>query len=142
MADVRGASGVPGTTQFGGISTPTPSTPLYVDLSTGDLYVLLNNTVTLVGSIAGGSNYIIASQAFSNHSQEPKVIEDANQLLATRAFSSNQPSQQMVDDANQLLAMRSFSGREQAAEAIIGTASDLISQRVFRTGPQATTWMA
>lgn len=45
MADVRGASGIPGTLAFEGISTPTPSTPLYVDSATGDLYVLISGAV-------------------------------------------------------------------------------------------------
>jgi hypothetical protein len=45
MADVRGASGVPGVNAFGGTSTPTPSTPLYIDLETGNAYVLISNAV-------------------------------------------------------------------------------------------------
>lgn len=50
MADVRGASGVPGLGAFGGFSTPTPSTPLYVDLATGNLYVVISEVVTQVAA--------------------------------------------------------------------------------------------
>lgn len=49
MADVRGASGVPLAAAFGGFGPQTPSTPIYVDLATADLYVLLGSTVTRVG---------------------------------------------------------------------------------------------
>jgi len=62
MADVRGASGVPGTLQFGVAVNPSPTTPLYVDTDTGNLYVLINNSVTLVGSASGEST--IAEQVF------------------------------------------------------------------------------
>lgn len=48
MADVRGGTGVPAVAAFGGVSSPTPSTPIYVDLATGNLYVLINNAVVKV----------------------------------------------------------------------------------------------
>lgn len=58
MADVRGAAGVPGTAQFEGISTPTPSTPLYVNLSNGDIYALINAAVAKVAqaSLTSGTS--------------------------------------------------------------------------------------
>jgi len=48
MADVRGGSGPPTVASFAGVVSPTPSTPLYVDLDTGDCYVLINNVVVKV----------------------------------------------------------------------------------------------
>lgn len=51
MADVRGATGTPLAGAFGGIATPTPSTPLYVDLATGNCYVLIGNTVTRISAV-------------------------------------------------------------------------------------------
>ncbi len=48
MADVRGASGVPLAAAFQGITTPTPSTPLYINTSNGNAYVLLGSTVTWI----------------------------------------------------------------------------------------------
>lgn len=63
MADVRGASGAPGTLQFSGVSNPSPTTPLYVDTDNGNLYALIGNTVTLIGSTSGGST--IAEQIFA-----------------------------------------------------------------------------
>lgn len=64
MADVRGASGVPASGAFAGGPSPTPSTPLYVNLSNGDLYVLINEVVTKVGSVNADSSLVIAQQAF------------------------------------------------------------------------------
>lgn len=52
MADVRGAAGVPLAAVFATGSTPTASTPLYINLTTGDLYALINEAVTLVGGPA------------------------------------------------------------------------------------------
>lgn len=52
MADVRGASGVPGVNQFISNNSPTPSTPIYVDTANGDLYALISNVVK---RIAGSS---------------------------------------------------------------------------------------
>ncbi len=118
MADVRGASGVPGTAQFGGISTPSPSTPLYVDLANGDLYVLLNNTVTLVGAIPGGSSFIIAEQSMSNHSV---AVQDAA-------------------DANTQLAARTFSQQSHTPAAIIGDSSDILAARSLSPHPLPTAW--
>lgn len=68
MADVRGASGAPAVAAFGGQSAPTPSSPLYVDLSNGDLYVLINNVATKVGaalplSVANGGTGVSTTQA-------------------------------------------------------------------------------
>lgn len=87
MSDVRGATGAPALGAFGGIGTPTPSTPLYVDLSTGDLYVVINETVTLVGSIPGGSSYTLATRAFGIHSYPSAVLGDAADILSARSFA-------------------------------------------------------
>lgn len=54
MADVRGAVGVPLEAAFAGAFTPTPSTPIYLNLSNGDAYCLLGSTVTKIVS-AGAS---------------------------------------------------------------------------------------
>jgi len=51
MADVRGASGVPLAAAFAASNTPTPSTPLYVDLATGNCYVLIGSTVTRISAV-------------------------------------------------------------------------------------------
>ena len=118
MADVRGASGVPGTAQFGGISTPSPSTPLYVDTATGDLYVLIDNVVTLVGAIPGGSSYIIGTQALSKHVNITPDLGDANMQLANRTFGQ----------------------RDYTPSAVIGDASDILSTRSFSPHPLPTMW--
>lgn len=56
MADVRGASGVPPAAAFGlQQSASTPSTPIYVDLATGDLYVLIGGAVTKIVAAAGAT---------------------------------------------------------------------------------------
>lgn len=89
MADVRGASGVPEVAAFGGIRTPTPSTPVYVDLATGDLYVLVNNVVTLVGQAPTNANTIIAGQSLSQHYAAP-MPNQASDILMVRAFSPRQ----------------------------------------------------
>jgi len=52
MADVRGASGVPAVAAFGGISTPTPSTPIYIDTDTGDMYALIGGAVKKLAASA------------------------------------------------------------------------------------------
>ena len=87
MSDVRGASGVPPVGAFGGVGTPTPSTPLYVDLATGDLYVLINETVTLVGSVTNASNLILTVQSFSNREPASALLGDASQMIAMRSLS-------------------------------------------------------
>lgn len=119
MADVRGASGTPGTSAFGGTSTPTPSTPLYVDLATGDLYVLINDVVTLVGAIPGGSSYTIAEQVFGKHYEQQSNVADANTLIAMRSFTQQQAA---------------------TNSAVIGDASDIIGQRSMALHPQPTMW--
>ena len=119
MADVRGATGVPGTAAFGGTTTPTPSTPLYVDLATGDLYVLINNVVTLVGAIPGGSSFILAEQVFGKHYEQQSNVADANTLLAMRSFTQSQTA---------------------TNSAVIGEASDIIGQRSMAPHPQPTMW--
>lgn len=55
MADVRGAAGAPSLANFGGSSSPTPSTPLYVNLTTGDLWVNIAEVPVKVGSQAAGT---------------------------------------------------------------------------------------
>ena len=54
MADVRGASGVPPVAAFSLQQVAsTPSTPIYVNTATGDLYVLVAGSVTKVVTAAG-----------------------------------------------------------------------------------------
>ena len=65
MADVRGAAGVPTADAFGGFSAPTPSTPIYINLSNGDAYVLLGSTVTKIataGVLSGTLGYVLTGQ--------------------------------------------------------------------------------
>ncbi len=67
MADVRGAAGVPTAAAFEGQS-PTPSTPIYINLSNGDAYVLLGSTVTKIatsGAIRGTLGYVLTGQGAS-----------------------------------------------------------------------------
>ena len=59
MADVRGAAGVPLAAAFSGPCSP--STPIYVNLSNGDLYVLLQSTVTRVGTATSVGNSLTAA---------------------------------------------------------------------------------
>jgi hypothetical protein len=49
MAEVIGATGVPVLSAFGGMGAPTPCTPLYINLGTGDLYAEIGGVVTLIG---------------------------------------------------------------------------------------------
>ena len=64
MADVRGASGVPLAAAFGGITTPTPSTPIYLNTDNGDMYALIGSTVTRLAapSVATGLTAAGANQ--------------------------------------------------------------------------------
>ena len=67
MADVRGAAGVPTAAAFEGQS-PTPSTPIYINLSNGDAYVLLGSTVTKIataGTLTGTLGYVMTGQGAS-----------------------------------------------------------------------------
>lgn len=67
MADVRGAAGVPTAAAFEGQS-PTPSTPIYINLSNGDAYVLLGSTVTKIataGTLTGTLGYVLTGQGAS-----------------------------------------------------------------------------
>jgi hypothetical protein len=91
MADVRGASGVPPLVAFGGQSAPNPSTPLYVDLATGDLYVVINETVTLVGQIPAGSSYTLANRVFRQRDTTPQaVLGEASSIIGQRSMSPHQ----------------------------------------------------
>lgn len=118
MADVRGASGVPPLAAFGGQSAPNPSTPLYVDLTTGDLYVVINETVTLVGAIPGGSSYTIGQQSLGKHVNVPQDLGDANMQLSNRIFRQ----------------------RDTTPQAILGEASSIIGQRSMSPHPLPTMW--
>jgi hypothetical protein len=65
MADVRGAAGVPIAAAFEGAQSPTPSTPIYINLSNGDAYVLLGSTVTKIataGVLSGTNGYVLTGQ--------------------------------------------------------------------------------
>jgi len=50
MADVRANAGIPPVNAFSGRTTPTPSTPIVIDSVTGDLYVLISNTVKRIAA--------------------------------------------------------------------------------------------
>lgn len=53
MADVRGAPGVPAAAAFSMMQdTPTPVTPVYVNTTNGDLYVLVAGVPTKVANAA------------------------------------------------------------------------------------------
>lgn len=52
MADVRGASGVPTASTFGGTATPTPCTPIYIDTNSGDIYALIDGSVKKLAASA------------------------------------------------------------------------------------------
>ena len=65
MADVRGATGVPTEAAFGSPASPTLTTPIYINLSNGDAYVLLGSTVTKIataGVLSGTSGYVLTGQ--------------------------------------------------------------------------------
>lgn len=119
MADVRGATGAPGVGAFTGYQTPTPSTPLYVDLSVGDLWVLISETPTLVGGVPGSSSFVIGQQVFDKHFTPLPNPADSTNLLAERVFN-HMP---LPIDA-----------------AVLGNASDILQQRVFRPGQLPATW--
>jgi len=89
MADVRQTTGTPVTAEFGGISTPTPSTPLIVN-SAGELYALLANVVTQVGGGGSSSQYVLAGQIFGQHPQaNPAVLMgNASDVIQSRVFRS------------------------------------------------------
>ena len=68
MADVRGAVGVPTAAAFQGAESPTQSTPIYINLSNGDAYVLLGSTVTQIasgGTLTGTLGYVLTGQGAS-----------------------------------------------------------------------------
>lgn len=89
MADVRYTSGTPVAAEFGGISTPTPSTPLIVN-SAGELYALLANVVTQISGPSSSSQNILATQIFDKHPQaNPAVLMgNASDVIQTRVFRS------------------------------------------------------
>ena len=118
MADVRGASGVPIEAAFGGISTPSMCSPLYIDSATGDLYVLIADVVTLVGQVPMNANTVIGEQAMSRHFVVPVDLGDANAQLSNRAFRA----------------------RDTVPAAVLGDASNVIFNRVFRPGQLPATW--
>ncbi len=45
MADVRSAAGVPVLSNFSGVATPSPGTPIVVNTTTGDLYVVATGDI-------------------------------------------------------------------------------------------------
>ena len=68
MADVRGAIGVPTAAAFEGAQSPSPSTPIYINLSNGDAYVLLGSIVTKIataGTLTGTLGYVLTGQGAS-----------------------------------------------------------------------------
>ena len=65
MADVRGATGVPTAAAFGSPASPTLTTPIYINLSNGDAYVLIGSTVTQIataGILSGTSGFVLTGQ--------------------------------------------------------------------------------
>mgnify|MGYP003658417368 CR=1 FL=1 len=64
MADVRGTSGIPAEGAFGGVSSPTPSTPIILDTDTGKSYVLISNAVQEMQAAygAGGKLYLFYNE--------------------------------------------------------------------------------
>lgn len=89
MADVRYTTGTPITADFGGISTPTPSTPLIIN-NLGELWALISNVVTLVGGVPSNSQLILATQVFDKHPQgNPAVLMgNASDVIQSRVFRS------------------------------------------------------
>lgn len=89
MADVRYTTSTPTSAEFGGISTPTPSTPLIIN-SIGELWALINNVVTLVGGTPSNSQLILATQIFDKHPQgNPAVLMgNASDVIQGRVFRS------------------------------------------------------
>ena len=165
MADVRGATGAATTGNFGGIGTPTPSTPLYVDLATGDLYVILaGDVIVQVGGVSANANTIITGQAFGKH-LVPLVVDvgDANTQLAGRIFNhfvaspatpledfsvhasnayfEKKPAAPVPDvqDANVHLANRVFD-RMTGDSAVLGSANDMIKILAFSPRPLPAMW--
>ena len=55
MAEVRSSVGIPSATAFGGLGAPSPGTPIIVDTSTANLYVLIGSVPKLVGGIPYGN---------------------------------------------------------------------------------------
>ncbi len=87
MADVRGASGAPVLANFAG-QTPTPSTPLYVDLSNGDLYVVVSEVPVKVGSVTANADLVITQQVFANHARlDQSAIGSADSLVKNMVFA-------------------------------------------------------
>ena len=97
MADVRGASGVPAVAAFGGLATPTPSTPIYVDSATGDLYVLISEAVKKVASssvttaiAAAGANQAAATALAATINAVGTVAADTGVRLSASWYVGNQ----------------------------------------------------
>lgn len=92
MADVRGASGIPPVAAFATSNTPTPSTPLYIDTSTGTGYVLINGVVTQLNVAATTTGGVLPAQIFSAHAQTSVPFGNANDIIANRVFRSATPA--------------------------------------------------
>ena len=140
MADVRGASGVPGLNAFGGFGTPTPSTPLYVDLATGDLYVVISEVVTLVGAIPGGSGYIIGNQVMANHAPARTDLADVNSQLSNHVFRQQTVTVDDLANAPEQLANRTFRQRDDEPFAVIGDSVNILMQQVFSPRQKPAAW--
>ncbi len=92
MADVRGASGVPATTQFSTNGTPSPSTPIYINTDNGNGYCLLGNVVTQIFSTiysatVSTTNATITTIATIPIPSSTTVLIDAN-VVARRGGGS------------------------------------------------------
>lgn len=63
MAEVRSSAGVPAASAFGGLGSPSPGTPIVVDTTQGDLYVLIGSTVTKSASAGATGGLLYGSGA-------------------------------------------------------------------------------
>ncbi len=82
MSDVRGASGVPPVLAFGGITTPTPSTPIYIDTDNGDMYALIGGAVKKLAASSVGAALTAAG---TNQATALSVTAAVNQFTTVAA---------------------------------------------------------
>lgn len=135
MADVRAHSGVPTASTFGGVSTPSPSTPLVIDTTTGDVYALLGGVVTKVGNVVTSADALIAQRVFDRQTLPPAgpSLEDSGLHTSSRVFDRPvQPPQAAgVEDLQETLARRTFDRATGEAAAVLGDSADFLAAQVF-----------
>lgn len=162
MADVRSGVGAATTGVFGGPVGNQVGTPLYVDLSTGDISVLLPGDV--IYTIPTGTTSInvedadlqLANQVFARRNTQLSVavagsgtaivtasvqVDDSNLQNAVRSFLPIVSYPQDVADANRINADRALERtvdmRAQTENDVrIREASDILKQRVFSPDPK------